>query len=234
MNSRTRTLAMIAAAGVTAALIPAAVALHDSVATADPASTPTTSSAAPRSSTAPTSTTSPRTQTHLDTASLLQYRDVNNNAGLSYLSKATMGDDEGRHALSACTGEQTMADVAGSDTDRFYVAWTSAGDPLTVTEIAAELGDQAHARTTMQTLVRGQRDCQDEPAGHWRNGRAHTLREGTGSATWFAATDGDGTRNGGVVVARNGLHVAVVQVNGKAVSNAGLAQLARSAVDRLA
>lgn len=254
MKSRTtRTIAMTVAAGITAALIPAAVALHDSMAIADPAP-PTATSAAPTAApasgtAAPTSgtaapsagptdrvTTGPaqRVPSQLGTANLLQYNDLNNNTGLGYLPHATIGDDHGEVGLSACTGEQSMADVAGADTDRFHAAWTSGASPFSVTEIAAGLGDQAHARTTMATLVRGQRACQDEPAGHWRYGAEHTVRAGTGTATWFAATDGDGTRNGGVIVARNGLHVAVVEVTGKSVSDAGMAQLARDTVIRLA
>lgn len=128
----------------------------------------------------------------------------------------------------------TMADVAGMDTDRFHAAWSSEANPLTVHEVIAALGDEAHARTTMSTLVHGQRDCQNEPAGHWRYGAEHTVREGTGTATWFAAINADGTRNGGVIVARNGKHVGVVEADGMSVNDAGLAQLARSTVDRLA
>ncbi|MFJ8431689.1 hypothetical protein ACIQ9P_10325 [Kitasatospora sp. NPDC094019] len=128
----------------------------------------------------------------------------------------------GRQALSACSGEQTMRDLTkGGATAYASAAWTLDADGL-LNEAAASAPTGAAAAAWEQRLVALVEDCQDEPAGHWRYGKAHTLTTAGGTARWYPAYSGDGTAGGGVAVLRSGTRVAVVELTGAATSVEGI------------
>ncbi|MEU9076943.1 hypothetical protein [Kitasatospora sp. NPDC048538] len=122
----------------------------------------------------------------------------------------------GRQGLSACSGEETMRDLTeGRATAYASVAWTFDTDGL-LTESAASAPTGAEAATWEKQLVALVQDCQDEPAGHWHYGAAHTLTVPGGTARWYPAYSGDGVAGGGVAVLRSGSKVAVVELTGRA------------------
>ncbi|MFH8627179.1 hypothetical protein ACH4A8_35730 [Streptomyces vietnamensis] len=137
----------------------------------------------------------------------------------------------GRQALSACSGEETMRDLTkGGATAYASVNWTFATDGM-LTESAASAPTKAAAATWEKQLVALVQDCQDEPAGHWRYGAAHTLTTAGGTARWYQAYNGDGTATGGVAVLRSGARVAVVELTGRPTTS--VAGIATAALNRL-
>ena len=96
----------------------------------------------------------------------------------------------------------------------------------------ADQRSSARAVTTYRALLREVRECQHEPAGHWRYGAAHQLTTSAGSATWMTTIDGDGSRVGGVLVARSGRHLAVVEALGAGTSG-HVQRLAADTLSRL-
>ncbi|MFF3609380.1 hypothetical protein [Streptomyces sp. NPDC002463] len=121
----------------------------------------------------------------------------------------------GRQALSACSGEETMSDLTqGKATAYASVNWTFDTDGL-LTESAASAPTKTAAATWEKQLVALVQDCQDEPAGHWYYGAAHTLTTTGGTAHWYPAHNGDGTVTGGVAVLRSGARVAIVELTGR-------------------
>lgn len=136
----------------------------------------------------------------------------------------------GRQALSACSGEQTMRDLTkGKATAYASVTWTFATGGL-LTESAANAPTRTAADTWEKQLVALVQDCQDEPAGHWHYGAAHTLTGTGGTARWYPSYNGDGSRSGGVAVLRSGTRVAVVELTGPRASVEGITA---AALDRL-
>ncbi|MFJ4094460.1 hypothetical protein ACIPYS_22995 [Kitasatospora sp. NPDC089913] len=141
----------------------------------------------------------------------------------------------GRQALSACSGEQTMRDLTkGGATAYASVAWTLDAAGL-LNESAASAPTAAAATAWEQQLVALVEDCQDEPAGHWRYGAAHTLTAAGGTARWYPAYSGDGVPGGGVAVLRSGTRVAVVELAGRpAGTPADVEGITTAALKRLA
>ncbi|MGO4632372.1 hypothetical protein AB4225_15735 [Streptomyces sp. 2RAF24] len=137
----------------------------------------------------------------------------------------------GRQALSACSGEETMRGLTkGKATGYASVTWTFDTAGL-LTESAANAPAKTTAATWEKQLVALVQDCQDEPAGHWRYGAAHTLTTPGGTARWYAAYNGDGAVSGGVAVLRSGTRVAVVELTGR--PTASVAGIATAALKRL-
>ncbi|KOV39070.1 hypothetical protein ADK60_00855 [Streptomyces sp. XY431] len=128
----------------------------------------------------------------------------------------------GRQGLSACSGETTMRDLTkGSATAYASVTWTLDTNGLLI-ESAASAPTGTAATAWEQQLVALVQDCQDEPAGHWHYGAAHTLTAAGGTARWYPSYNGDGAASGGVAVLRSGTRVALVEVTGAAASVEGI------------
>lgn len=140
----------------------------------------------------------------------------------------------GRQALSACSGEETMRDLTqGKATAYASVTWTFTTDGL-LTESAASAPTKTAAAGWEKQLVALVQDCQNEPAGHWYYGAAHTLTTAGGTARWYPAHNGDGAVSGGVAVLRSGTRVAVVELSGRAAgAPASVEGLAAAALNRL-
>lgn len=121
----------------------------------------------------------------------------------------------GRQGLSACSGEETMRDLTNDKATAYAsVTWTFDTDGLLI-ESAASAPTETAAATWEKQLVALVQDCQDEPAGHWHYGAAHTLTVTGGTARWYPAYNGDGTVSGGVAVLRSGTRVAIVELTGR-------------------
>ncbi|CAN3981763.1 hypothetical protein [Kitasatospora purpeofusca] len=128
----------------------------------------------------------------------------------------------GRQGLSACSGEQTMRDLTkGRATAYASVTWTFDTQGLLI-ESAASAPTGASAATWEQQLVALVQSCQNEPAGHWYYGAAHTLTAAGGTAHWYQSYSGDGAASGGVAVLRSGTRVALVELTGPATSVEGI------------
>ncbi|MFE2721912.1 hypothetical protein [Kitasatospora sp. NPDC059327] len=121
----------------------------------------------------------------------------------------------GRQGLSACSGEQTMRDLTKDKATAYAsVNWTFDTDGLLI-ESAASAPAGGLATTWEKQLVALVEDCQDEPAGHWHYGAAHTLTAAGGTARWYPSYGGDGSAGGAVAVLRSGTRVAVVELTGR-------------------
>ncbi|WP_030245181.1 hypothetical protein [Streptomyces sp. NRRL S-350] len=132
----------------------------------------------------------------------------------------------GREGLSACSGEETMRDLTkGQATGYASVTWTFE-TPGMLRESAASAPTGTTAATWEKQLVALVEVCQDEPAGHWHYGAAHTLTVTGGTARWYPAYNGDGGAAGGVAVLRSGTKVAIVEVPGEPASVEGVATAA--------
>ncbi|MFK0216048.1 hypothetical protein ACWEPZ_02270 [Streptomyces sp. NPDC004288] len=140
----------------------------------------------------------------------------------------------GREALSACSGEETMRDLTKGAADAYAsVAWSFTTDTR-LSESAASAPTKTSAALWEKQLVALVQDCQDEPAGHWYYGAAHTLTATGGTARWYSAHNGDGTVSGGVAVLRSGTRVAVVELTGRPVGTpASFEGIAAAALNRL-
>ncbi|MER7947320.1 hypothetical protein ABTY59_08035 [Streptomyces sp. NPDC096079] len=140
----------------------------------------------------------------------------------------------GRQGLSACSGEETMRDLTkGAATAYASVNWTLDTDGL-LTESAASAPTKTAAALWEKQLVALVQDCQDEPAGHWYYGAAHTLTTTGGTARWYPAYSGDGSLSGGVAVLRSGTRVAVVELSGRpADASHHVEGIAAAALNRL-
>ncbi|MFF1908663.1 hypothetical protein [Kitasatospora sp. NPDC058218] len=141
----------------------------------------------------------------------------------------------GRQALSACSGEETMRDLTKDKATAYAsVNWTFDTHGMLI-ESAASAPTKAAADTWEQQLVALVQDCQDEPAGHWHYGAAHTLTVTGGTARWYPAYNGDGAVSGGVAVLRSGSKVAVVELTGRpADAPSHVEGIATAALKRLA
>lgn len=121
----------------------------------------------------------------------------------------------GGQALSACSGEETMRDLTqGKATAYASVTWTLDADGR-LFESAASAPSESAAAAWEKQLVTLVQACQDEPAGHWHYGAAHTLTVTGGTARWYPAYNGDGIVSGGVAVLRSGTKVAVLELTGR-------------------
>ncbi|MBP0455385.1 hypothetical protein J5Y04_38580 [Kitasatospora sp. RG8] len=121
----------------------------------------------------------------------------------------------GRQALSACSGEETMRDLTKDKATAYAsVDWTF-DTPGMLIESAASAPTGTAADTWEKQLVALVQACQDEPAGHWHYGAAHTLTVTGGTARWYPAYNGDGAATGGVAVLRSGTRVAIVELTGQ-------------------
>ncbi|MBV2152708.1 hypothetical protein [Kitasatospora sp. SUK 42] len=140
----------------------------------------------------------------------------------------------GRQGLSACSGEETMRDLTkGKATAYASVTWTFDTNGR-LTESAASAPTGTEAATWEQQLVALVQDCQDEPAGHWYYGAAHTLTVTGGTAHWYPAYNGDGTVSGGVAVLRSGTRVAVVELTSQPTGAPAYVEgIATAALNRL-
>ncbi|GAA2792938.1 hypothetical protein RMN57_20910 [Kitasatospora sp. CM 4170] len=124
----------------------------------------------------------------------------------------------GRQALSACSGEETMRDLTKDKATAYASVNWSLDTHGMLTESAASAPTKAAADTWEKQLVGLVEGCQDEPAGHWHYGAAHTLTVAGGTARWYPAYNGDGAVSGGVAVLRSGTRVAVVELTGQPTS----------------
>ncbi|CAG7650062.1 hypothetical protein [Actinacidiphila bryophytorum] len=142
----------------------------------------------------------------------------------------------GRQALSACSGEEAMRDLTnGKATAYASVTWTFDTDSSLLTESAASAATGTSAGAYVKRLDALVRDCQDEPAGHWHYGAAHTLTAGGGTGHWYPSYNGDGTATGGVAVLRSGTRVAVVELTGQPTDDPAYVEgVATAALNRLA
>lgn len=140
----------------------------------------------------------------------------------------------GRQALSACSGEETMRDLTKDKATAYAsVTWTFDTAGL-LTESAASAPTGTTADTWEKQLVSLVQDCQDEPAGHWYYGAAHTLTVTGGTARWYPAYNGDGTATGGVAVLRSGTRVGIVELTGRPTeAPAQLEGIVTAALNRL-
>jgi hypothetical protein len=141
---------------------------------------------------------------------------------------STMGPAR-RAALSACTGEQRMAQPLPHKATvlRGYYRGRADGKRGETVEV---IGDDA-GQATYRTVVRELRGCQHETATYWHYGRLHRNENGTGQAIWMVTVDRDGHRDGGVVAAWSRRHLAVAEVSGD--SRADLEMVSADVVDRL-
>jgi hypothetical protein len=125
-----------------------------------------------------------------------------------------VGAGDGSLGLSACTGEARMRHVVGPQANRYFGLFTGrvgqSGEKVSVVQHAADEPTVTEVRGKYRKIVGMLTTCQQEPSGHWRYGRAHHVTTGSGTATWMVARNGDGTRAGGVVVARSARHLGVV------------------------
>jgi hypothetical protein len=140
----------------------------------------------------------------------------------------------GRQGLSACSGEETMRDLTqGKATAYASVTWTFDTEGLLI-ESAASAATSTSASTDEKQLDALVRDCQDEPAGHWHYGAAHTLTGAGGTGHWYPSYSGDGTVTGGVAVLRSGTRVAVVELTGRPTDDPAYVKgIATAALNRL-
>jgi hypothetical protein len=140
----------------------------------------------------------------------------------------------GRQGLSACSGEETMRDLTqGKATAYASVTWTFDTEGLLI-ESAASAATSTTAGTYEKQLDALVRDCQDEPAGHWHYGAAHTLTGAGGSGHWYPSYSGDGTVTGGVAVLRSGTRVALVELTGRPTDDPAYVNgIATAALNRL-
>ncbi|WP_327679237.1 hypothetical protein [Kitasatospora sp. NBC_00458] len=140
----------------------------------------------------------------------------------------------GRQGLSACSGEETMRDLTkGRATAYASVNWTFDTEGL-LTESAASAPTGTAADAWEKQLVALVQDCQDEPAGHWHYGAAHTLTVTGGTARWYPSYSGDGTVSGGVAVLRSGTRVGIVELSGRSAgAPASVEGIATAALSRL-
>ncbi len=219
----------VAAAACFAAALIAVGVVGTQSANADGAAQPTARrTAATAGSTAAHPTASATAVTGLGSAGLVQSEDAVRQ-GLHPVG-ATVALT-GRQALSACSGEQTMRDLTkGGATGYASTAWTFDAAGL-LNESAAGAPTKAAADVWEKQLVALVEDCQDEPAGHWHYGAAHTLTAAGGTARWYPAYNGDGAADGGVAVLRSGTRVAVVELTGapaavEGITTAALTRLA--------
>ncbi|WP_377270227.1 hypothetical protein [Peterkaempfera sp. SMS 1(5)a] len=140
----------------------------------------------------------------------------------------------GRQGLSACSGEETMRDLTqGKATAYASVTWTFDTEGLLI-ESAASAATSSAASAYEKQLDALVRDCQDEPAGHWHYGAAHTLTVSGGTGHWYPSYNGDGTVTGGVAVLRSGIRVAVVELTGQPTDDPAYVKgIATAALNRL-
>lgn len=126
------------------------------------------------------------------------------------------GDD--RYGLSACTGQTRMSDAVGDDANLFFGVFSGQdgadGKRFTMPQHVADQATVARAIATYRNIVGQVQACQHEPAGHWYYGAAHHLNTSVGTVTWMVTFDGDGTRAGGIAVARSGRHQSVMEADG--------------------
>nr|BFD92499.1 hypothetical protein KitaXyl93_38590 [Kitasatospora sp. Xyl93] len=140
----------------------------------------------------------------------------------------------GREGLSACSGEETMRGLTKDQATAYAsVTWTFDTEGR-LTESAASAPTGTAADTWEKQLVALLQECQDEPAGHWYYGAAHTLTVPGGTARWYPAYNGDGTAGGGAAVLRSGTRVAVVELTGRpAGGQTAVAGIVTAALNRL-
>lgn len=140
----------------------------------------------------------------------------------------------GRQGPSACSGEETMRDLTKDKATAYAsVTWTFDTDGR-LFESAASAPTKTAAATWEKQLVALVQDCQDEPAGHWHYGAAHTLAITGGTARCYPAYNGDGTVSGGVAVLRSGTRVAIVELTGRRTDAPNYVEgIATAALNRL-
>lgn len=150
---------------------------------------------------------------------------------------STVGPGDGANALSACTGDTRMSDVAGADAHVFHGRFTArdgqGGDNVTVLQHVADRPTADQATTTYRKLVRMLKACQERYDGHWYYGAVRHVSTPAGNAIWMDAIEANGSGDGGVVVARSGRHVAVVEAIEPGMMNVRLKDLATATLTRL-
>jgi hypothetical protein len=163
---------------------------------------------------------------------LLHPVDISYTFAVIHAITSRVGGLDGGYGLSACTGETRTSDVVGSRADLDHGLFTgriNGGARFRVVEHVAGQATATRAAKKYHTIVRKVSACQDEPVGHWRYGRAYHVSTDAGTATWMVAYTGAGARDGGVIVARSGRHLAVVETRGAGTAS----RVGRLAVDTL-
>ncbi|WP_344234826.1 hypothetical protein [Kribbella hippodromi] len=142
--------------------------------------------------------------------------------------------------FSACLGEgNPWTGVLHGARKPINVAWTSRNDKeQLLTESIAQAKSAAQASGYAKTLVNaGIRGCQ-AGTSQWdfHYGPTHTVKVGTGVATWAVSYRGRETRpSGGIVVFSKGTNYGIAEASGTPGSvDKAIASLAKSAVNRLA
>ncbi|MFE2105702.1 hypothetical protein ACFXAF_07470 [Kitasatospora sp. NPDC059463] len=141
---------------------------------------------------------------------------------------------DGRQGLSACSGEETMRGLTKDRATAYAsVTWTFDTEGA-LNETAANAPTRAAADTWEKQLVALVQACQDEPAGHWYYGAAHTLTAPGGTARWYLSYNGDGVVSGGAAVLRSGTRVGVVELVDRSTGTPGRVEdLVGAALKRL-
>ena len=115
---------------------------------------------------------------------LLHPADVAGAFTVAGTTTSRVGAGNGDFGLSGCTGETRTSDAVGSGAHLFHEVVTGAvgdgGSRFTVQQHVADQRSSARAVTTYRALLRAVRECQHEPAGHWRYGAAHRLTTARG------------------------------------------------------
>ncbi|MGW2640911.1 hypothetical protein [Streptomyces sp. NPDC001348] len=221
ISRRGRTAGAVASAG--AALIAIVIGTHPAAAGAG-TTTPNQSA---------TARTAAVAEPGLGSASVTQSEDFFQQ-GLIPVS-ATVGLS-GKRALSACSGEETMRTLTkGKAVAYADVAWAFDTKDISLTESVADGSTGASAASYEAQLNKLVRGCQDEPAGHWRYGKAHATTVRSGEGTWYPAYSGNGKAAGGVAVIRSGHRVGIVELSGQPSDDPGYMEgIAAGAINRLA
>ncbi|MDX2973042.1 hypothetical protein [Kribbella solani] len=141
--------------------------------------------------------------------------------------------------FSSCLGEgNSWTETLRGARKAINVQWSSRKDPnLGLSESIGQAKTAAQAKGYAKTLIdKGIRGCQ-AGTSQWdfHYGKTHTVKVGTGVATWAASYTGSSTRaDGGIVVVVNGTNFGIIQTNATAGSvDKAIASLAKSAVKRL-
>ncbi|MFT4083151.1 MAG: hypothetical protein QM638_11250 [Nocardioides sp.] len=84
----------------------------------------------------------------------------------------------------------------------------------TMSEAIAQAPSKAGATKAAKKVLAVLRECQQEPAGHWRYGQLYNGPLTNGKHVWMDILNGKGKATGGVAVMLDGTRFAVLEVTG--------------------
>jgi hypothetical protein len=186
----------------------------------------------------------------MPSTALLQLEDVRgaglavDSAELDATGDALLGDagrfDEG------CLGEKTMRNITSSkaypipgEARAYYdVTWSSTLDKDVWLREAVAEGTSARRTdryvATLRSEIASVRSCEEDPVQGHHYGRAHTVRSGPGTATFYRDLTSDGDwAGGGVAIVRDGTRFGFVDLMAGGGSSGALRRVAVAAVDAL-